>query len=167
MALMEVLHFPHPVLRKKCDKIEAVDEVIKKIAADMAETMYAEKGIGLAAPQVGITKRIIVVDVDEELITLINPEITVSGEKEKMEEGCLCLPKVSVEVERLTLVHMEGMGIDGEKISIDAEDLLARAFQHEVDHLNGMLIIDHLSKVKRDMVVKKFRKLQLKEKEED
>jgi len=167
MALMEVLHFPHPVLRKKCDKIEAVDEVIKKIAADMAETMYAEKGIGLTAPQVGITKRIIVVDVDEELITLINPEITVSGEKEKMEEGCLCLPKVSVEVERLTLVHMEGMGIDGEKISIDAEDLLARAFQHEVDHLNGMLIIDHLSKVKRDMVVKKFRKLQLKEKEED
>jgi len=167
MALMEVLHFPHPVLRKKCDKVEAVDEEIKKIAADMAETMYAEKGIGLAAPQVGITKRIIVVDVDEELITLINPEITVSGEKEKMEEGCLCLPKVSVEVERLTLVHMEGMGIDGEKISIDAEDLLARAFQHEVDHLNGMLIIDHLSKVKRDMVVKKFRKLQLKEKEED
>ncbi len=84
-----------------------------------------------------------------------------------MEEGCLCLPKVSVEVERLTRVHMEGMGIAGEKISIDAEDLLARAFQHEVDHLNGMLIIDHLSKVKRDMVVKKFRKLQLKEKEEE
>jgi len=74
---------------------------------------------------------------------------------------------VSVEVERLTRVHMEGMGIAGEKISIDAEDLLARAFQHEVDHLNGMLIIDHLSKVKRDMVVKKFRKLQLKEKEEE
>ena len=167
MALMEVLHFPHPVLRKKCDKVEAVDEEIKKIAADMAETMYAEKGIGLAAPQVGITKRIIVVDVDDALITLVNPEITVSGEKEKMEEGCLCLPKVSVEVERLTRVHMEGMGIEGEKISIDAEDLLARAFQHEVDHLNGMLIIDHLSKVKRDMVVKKFRKLQLKEKEEE
>ena len=167
MALMEVLHFPHPVLRKKCDKVEAVDEEIKKIAADMAETMYAEKGIGLAAPQVGITKRIIVVDVDDALITLVNPEIKVSGEKEKMEEGCLCLPKVSVEVERLTRVHMEGMGIEGEKISIDAEDLLARAFQHEVDHLNGMLIIDHLSKVKRDMVVKKFRKLQLKEKEEE
>jgi len=93
MALMEVLHFPHPVLRKKCDKVEAVDEEIKKIAADMAETMYAEKGIGLAAPQVGITKRIIVVDVDDALITLVNPEIKVSGEKEKWRRAVFVFPK--------------------------------------------------------------------------
>jgi peptide deformylase len=167
MALMEVLKFPHPVLRKKCEKVETVDDEIKKIARDMAETMYAENGIGLAAPQVGISKRIFVVDVDEELLTVINPEISVSGEKEKMEEGCLCLPKVTVEIERLSRVHMEGIDIQGNKVTIDAEELLARAFQHEVDHLNGMLIIDHLSKVKRDIVVKKFRKLQLKEKEEE
>ena len=83
-----------------------------------------------------------------------------------MEEGCLCLPEVSVEIERLSNVQLIGLNIDGEKILIDAGDLLARAFQHENDHLNGMLIIDHLSKVKRDLVVKKFRKLQLKKKEE-
>ena len=167
MALMEVLRFPHPVLRKKCEKVETVDDEIKKIARDMAETMYAENGIGLAAPQVGITKRIFVVDVDEELITVINPEISVSGEKEIMEEGCLCLPKVSVEIERLSNAQVKGLDIVGKEILIEAGDLLARALQHETDHLNGMLIIDHLSKVKRDMVVKKFRKLQLKEKEEE
>ena len=167
MALMEVLKFPNPVLRKKCEKVETVDEEIKNIARDMAETMYAENGIGLAAPQVGITKRIFVVDVDDELITVINPEISVSGEKEKMEEGCLCLPKVSVEIERLSNAQVKGLDIDGREILIEAVDLLARALQHETDHLNGRLIIDHLSKVKRDMVVKKFRKLQLKEKEEE
>ena len=89
-----------------------VDEEIKKIACDMAETMYAENGIGLAAPQVGITKQIIVVDVDDELVTIINPEITVAGEKEKMEEGCLCLPKVSVEFEKLANAHVEGLDLD-------------------------------------------------------
>ena len=167
MALMEVLKFPNPVLRKKCEKVETVDEEIKKIARDMAETMYAENGIGLAAPQVGITKRIFVVDVDDELITVINPEITISGEKVKMEEGCLCLPEVTVEIERLSDVQLKGLDIDGKEISIEAGDLLARALQHETDHLNGMLIIDHLSKVKRDMVVKKFRKLQLKKNEEE
>ena len=166
MALMEVLKFPHPVLRKKCEKVETVDEEIKKIARDMAETMYAENGIGLAAPQVGITKRIFVVDVDDALITVINPEISVLGEKVKMEEGCLCLPEVTVEIERLSNAQVKGLDIDGKGILIEAVDLLARALQHETDHLNGMLIIDHLSKVKRDMVVKKFRKLQLKEKEE-
>ena len=166
MALMEVLKFPNPVLRKKCEKVKTVDEEIKKIARDMAETMYAENGIGLAAPQVGISKRIFVVDVDDELITVINPEISVSGEKEKMEEGCLCLPKVSVEIERLSNAQVKGLDIDGKEILIEAVELLARAFQHETDHLNGMLIIDHLSKVKRDMVVKKFRKLQLEKKEE-
>jgi len=167
MVLMEVLKFPHPVLRKKCKKVETVDEEIIKIVRDMAETMYAENGIGLAAPQVGISKRIFVVDVDDELITVINPEISVSGEKEKMEEGCLCLPKVTVEIERLSNAQVKGLDIDGKEILIEAGDLLARALQHETDHLKGMLIIDHLSKVKRDMVVKKFRKLQLEKKEEE
>jgi peptide deformylase len=164
---MEVLRFPNPVLRKKCEKVETVDDEIKKIVRDMAETMYAENGIGLAAPQVGISKRIFVVDVDDELITVINSEISVSGEKEKMEEGCLCLPKVTVEIERLSNAQVKGLDIDGKEILIEAGDLLARALQHETDHLNGMLIIDHLSKVKRDMVVKKFRKLQLEKKEEE
>ena len=165
MALMEVLKFPHPILRKKCEKVETIDEEIKKIVRDMTETMYAENGIGLAAPQVGITKRIFVVDVDDELIAVINPEITVSGEKLKMEEGCLCLPKVSVEIERLSNAQVKGLDIVGKEILIEAGDLLARVLQHETDHLNGRLIIDHLSKVKRDMVVKKFRKLQLRKKE--
>jgi peptide deformylase len=167
MALMEVLKFPHPILRKKCGKVETIDEEIKKIVRDMAETMYAENGIGLAAPQVGILKQIFVVDVDKELISVINPEISVSGEKVKMEEGCLCLPKVSVEIERLSKAQVKGLDINGKEILIEAGDLLGRALQHETDHLNGMLIIDHLSKVKRDMVVKKFRKLRLKKKKEE
>src|SRR5210317_1002760 len=108
MALMEVLKFPHPVLRKKCEKVETIDEEIKEIARDMAETMYAENGIGLAAPQVGISKQMFVIDVDDELITVINPELTVSGEKEKTEEGCLCFPKISVEIERLTQAEVKG-----------------------------------------------------------
>ena len=166
MSTLEVLVFPNPVLRKKCEKVDQVNEEIKKIACDMADTMYAENGIGLAAPQVGVSKQIIVVDVDDELITLINPEITVTGEKEKMEEGCLCFPKVTVEIERSIFATVEGLNLEGENIKIEAGGLLARAFQHEIDHLNGILIIDHLSKVKRDMVVKKFRKLQLQKKEE-
>jgi len=163
MATMEVLIFPNPVLRKKCAPVEDVDEEIKQIVKDMSETMYVEKGVGLAAPQVGISKQIFVVDVDDELITLINPKITLSGENEKMEEGCLCFPKISVEIERKTCARVEGLNIDGEPIEIEAEGFLARAFQHETDHLNGVLIIDHLSKVKRDLTLKQFKKLQQKE----
>ena len=166
MTLMKVLKFPHPVLRKKCEKVATVDERIKKLVRDMAETMYVENGIGLAAPQIGISKQIFVVDIDDELITVINPEISVSGEKIKMEEGCLCFPKVSVEIERFSNTQVKGLNIDGKEILIEGSDLLARVLQHETDHLNGILIIDHLSKVKRDIVVKKFRKLQLQKSEE-
>ena len=114
-----------------------------------------------------VEKRHLTSGVDDELIAVINPEVSVSGEKEKMEEGCLCLPKITVEIERFSHACLKGLNIDGEEILIEADDLLSRAFQHENDHLNGMLIIDHLSKVKRDMVVKKFRKLQLKKNEDE
>lgn len=163
MATMEVLIFPNPVLRKKCEPVEKVDEEIRQIAKDMTETMYAAKGVGLAAPQVGIPKQIFVVDIDDELITVINPQITLSGENEKMGEGCLCFPELTVDIERKKYARVTGLNIDGKPIEMEAEGFLARAFQHETDHLNGVLIIDHLSKVKRDLALKQFKKLQRKE----
>lgn len=160
MAAMEVLIYPNPVLRKKCEPVEKVDDEIRQMAKDMAETMYVAKGVGLAAPQVGITKQIFVVDIGDELITVINPQITLSGENEKMEEGCLCFPEMTVDIERKKCARIKGLNIDGEQIEIEAEGFLARAFQHETDHLKGVLIIDHLSKVKRDLALKQFKKMQ-------
>ena len=165
MANLDVLTFPNSVLRKKCEKIIEIDDEIITIARDMAETMYASGGIGLAAPQVGIPKNLIVLDIGDGLITLINPEVTLVEGESKLEEGCLCLPKISVEVERNDNVQVKGIDLTGKPVSFDADDLLSRVFQHEIDHLNGMLIIDKLSKVRRDLVIKKFKKLMQQSKE--
>jgi peptide deformylase len=159
MADLDVLIFPNSVLRKKCEKIIEIDDEIITIARDMAETMYESKGIGLAAPQVGIPKNLIVLDIGDGLITLINPEVTLVEGESKLEEGCLCLPKISVEIERNENVQVKGVDLTGKPVSFDADDLLARVFQHEIDHLHGMLIIDKLSKLRRDLVIKKFKKL--------
>lgn len=163
MAKLEVLKFPNPLLRKKCEKVQEIDDEIVKIAHDMAETMYTKKGVGLAAPQVGISKQIIVLDVSDGLITLINPEITLTEGTCTMEEGCLCLPKISVEVERHANIQVKGIDLYGKPVSFDADELMARVFQHEIDHLGGKLIIDKLSKVKRDLKIKEYRKLNLEE----
>jgi peptide deformylase len=161
MAILEVLKYPNSVLRKKCEPVKEVDDAVRKIAQDMADTMYAANGIGLAAPQAGVLKQIIVIDIGDGLITLINPEIELLGDKSKMEEGCLCLPKLLVEVERNEKVRVRGLNLEGATVLFDTEELLARVFQHETDHLTGTLIIDRLSKIKRDLAVKEYRKLSM------
>lgn len=164
MAKLEVLKFPNSAIRRKCEPVVEINDDIVKIVQDMTDTMYAA-GIGLAAPQVGISKQIIVLDIGDGLVTLVNPEITLVEGQSKMEEGCLCLPKLSVEIERYEKVQVKGVGLDGKPVSFDAEDLLARVFQHEIDHLKGVLIIDKLSKIKRDLAIKEYRKLNQENKE--
>ncbi len=159
MPKFEVIRYPHSILRKSCSLVERIDEDVVRIAREMAETMYRDQGVGLAAPQVGISKQLIVVDVGEGLITLINPEITIVEGKDKMEEGCLCLPGITVDVERNACAQVKGVDLDGKPVSFDAEGMLARCFQHEIDHLSGKLIIDRVSKIKRDLALKQYKKL--------
>jgi peptide deformylase len=162
MALLNVLTFPHQVLRKDCDLVTDIDDETVQLLIDMADTMYSKKGIGLAAPQVGIAKKVIVLDVGQGLISLINPEVTYSEGISEREEGCLCLPEIYVTISRKDKVQIKGIDVKGNPVFLEAEGLLARVLQHEIDHLNGTLIIDRLSKLKRDLIIKKFRKLQLK-----
>ena len=125
---------------------------------DMTETMYASRGIGLAAIQIGVLKRVILVNVGEGLVVLVNPKILEDEGETQMEEGCLCLPGVMVEVKRSEKVKVKGLNRKGDEIVIHAEGLLARAFQHEIDHLKGVLIIDKISKIKRELVTSKLKK---------
>ncbi len=160
MAKLEVLRYPNSVLRKKCEPIDVIDDEVVRLARDMLETMYEDKGIGLAAPQVGITRRLIVLDIGDGPLALINPKILEAEGAETMEEGCLCLPGINVDVERSTRVRVTGLDPSGRELDIDAEELLARALQHEIDHLSGTLIIDKVSKLKRDLLIKKYKKAQ-------
>lgn len=158
MSTKPIIHYPDSLLRKECDLIDHIDDEIYTLAQEMAETMYQGKGIGLAAPQIGITKKLIVVDIGEGLITLINPVIEITEGTDKMEEGCLCLPSITCDVERALCARVTGLDLDGKEVAYDAQGLLARVFQHELDHLKGTLIIDHLSKIKRDLLLKKYKK---------
>ena len=158
MSLKEIIIYPDPVIKKKSESVEEVDEEIKQLIDDMTETMYASRGVGLAAVQIGILKRVIVVNVGEELVALVNPEILENEGESQMEEGCLCLPGVLIDVKRSEKVKVKGLNEKGEEVVVDAEGLLARAFQHEVDHLNGILIIDKVSRIKRELLTNKLRK---------
>ena len=158
MSLKEIIKYPDPVLRKKSESVREIDEEVKQLIEDMTETMYASRGIGLAAVQIGVLKRVIVVNVGDELICMVNPEIVESEGKSQMEEGCLCLPGVMVDIERKEKIKVKGLNDKGEKIVIDAEGLLARALQHEIDHIYGVLIIDKVSKIKRELLTNKLRK---------
>jgi len=158
MSLKEIIIYPDPVIKKKSESVEEVNEEIKQLIDDMTETMYASRGVGLAAVQIGILKRVIVVNVGEELVALVNPEILENEGESQMEEGCLCLPGVLIDVKRSEKVKVKGLNEKWEEVVVDAEGLLARAFQHEVDHLNGILIIDKVSRIKRELVTNKLRK---------
>lgn len=165
MALLKIELLGSEVLRRKADDVDGPGEELDALIADMFETMYAEKGIGLAAPQIGLSKRLIVVDVNgetgEELgaFALLNPRIVESGTAlDKHEEGCLSIPGVTGVVERPWTVTVEGLTQKGEPIRIEAEGMLARCLQHEIDHLDGVLFIDRLSPLKRNMVLRKYRK---------
>jgi peptide deformylase len=165
MTIYDILTLPNKILREKSEPIKNIDEEIKAILNNMAETMYAAPGIGLAAVQVGIKKRLVVMDCSreedkKELIKLINPEIiSKSNEKSIYEEGCLSIPDFSEEVERFSTCIVEYIDINGKKQILECDDLMATCVQHEIDHLNGKLFIDHISRLKREKITRKFIKL--------
>lgn len=164
MTKLKLYEYPHPILKKKAEKVEAVDDGLRKLLDDMLETMYAENGCGLAAPQIGLSKRIVVIDIaheDEEPqpLYMVNPEIVWSSdEKEISEEGCLSVPGQRAEVERPDAVRIKYLDYDGKEQELLAEDFLAVAAQHEIDHLDGILYIDRISRLKRQMLLKKLNK---------
>jgi len=153
---------PDPILRQKSELLEKVDDELRKLLDDMLETMYAAPGIGLAAVQIGILKRLIVVDISKDKekknpLFLINPEIIFrSKETSIYEEGCLSLPGHFAEIERPAECHVKFVDYNGKEKELKTNGLLATCIQHEVDHLNGVLFIDYLSKLKKDMIVKKL-----------
>ena len=164
--LRKILTEPDPILRKKCEPLEKVDAETKKLMDDMLETMYAAPGIGLAAVQVGILKRLVVIDIskaeeNKKPIFLINPQIIRQSKKTSVyEEGCLSLPGQFAEIERPAECTLKYIDYNGKEKELKADGLLATCVQHEVDHLNGILFIDYLSKLKKDMIIKKLVKQQ-------
>lgn len=164
MAILKIELLGAEVLRRKADEVEVVpnDPETARLIDDMFETMYDANGIGLAAPQVGISRRLIVVHVNEEgeePFALLNPRLVeASKAKEKGEEGCLSIPSISAFVERPESVVVEGVDPAGNAVRIEADGMLARCLQHEIDHLDGVLFLDRLSPLKRNMLLKKYRK---------
>ena len=164
MSKRNIVIEPDPILRKKSEKLEKVNLETQKLLDDMLDTMYSAPGIGLAAVQVGVLKRLIVVDItkDEEKknpLFFINPIITQKSEKTSIhEEGCLSIPGYFAEIERPAECQVEYIDYNGNKKSLKATGLLSTCIQHEIDHLNGILFIDYLSKIKKDMIIKKLTK---------
>ncbi|HLE09383.1 MAG TPA: peptide deformylase [Thermodesulfobacteriota bacterium] len=177
MAALEILKYPAPLLKKKAATVERITPDIKRLISDMMETMYYARGIGLAANQVGVDKRVVVLDVPEIdmekeevaaekkrfILKLINPEIVFLDGEIKYEEGCLSLPGITSEVRRAKDVVVRALDEEGNPVEIKATGLLAIALQHEVDHVNGMLFVDRLGRLKRELVLRKFRKAMEKE----
>lgn len=164
MAKLDILHYPDPRLRNRAQAVETVDDEIRELLADMLETMYAAPGIGLAATQVDVAKRVITIDISEtadQPLCLVNPEILdLAGEAIETEEGCLSVPGVFEIVQRAERIRARALDRDGRLFEFEAEGLLAVCVQHEVDHLDGKLFIDHLSQLKRRRIRKKSHKQQ-------
>ncbi len=161
MSLLNVLHFPDPRLRTRAEPVAEVDDDVRRLVDDMFETMYAAPGIGLAATQVNVHRRVIVIDVSEgkdRPLCLINPEITARAGVEEMEEGCLSVPGVYEKVSRADRIIVAALDRDGAPYSLEAEGLLAVCIQHEMDHLEGKLFIDYLSEMKRGRIRKRLEK---------
>jgi peptide deformylase len=167
MAVLQILHYPNPILKEKTRPVQKVDAEIRQLVEDLAETMYSAPGVGLAANQAGYPLRLAVIDVTpadqpKNLIVLINPEIVAAEGECLWDEGCLSVPDCNEEVKRKKRVVVRYQNLEGETAEIAGEDLLAVALQHEIDHLDGLLFIDRLSPLKRRLIRKK---LQKKEKE--
>ncbi|CAI8807865.1 peptide deformylase [Methylocaldum szegediense] len=163
MAILTILEFPDDRLRKKAAPVAEVDESIKRLVDDMFETMYAAPGVGLAATQVNVQKRIVVIDVSEEKnnpVCLINPEIVEKSGSEEMDEGCLSVPGVFEKVTRAETVKVRALDRNGDAFELEADGLLAVCIQHEIDHLDGKLFVDYLSPLKRQLIRKKLKKEQ-------
>ena len=161
--ILDILKFPEPVLRTPARPVEAMTGETVELIQNMIETMYAAPGIGLAAPQVGVSRRIIVLDLDHEnpganVIKLVNPVIREAGGEVVFEEGCLSVVDFTAEVKRAERVAVSGYDENGDDVDIEADGLLAVALQHEIDHIDGKLFIDRISRLKRDLYVRKLRK---------
>ncbi len=163
--ILEIVKYPDPVLQRVAEPVTVFDDALQKLIDDMFESMYAAKGIGLAAPQVGISKQITVIDLSfakepSDKLVLINPEITFREGRQYEDEGCLSLPEIREKVSRSAKVRVRAQNAAGEWYELDGEELLARAFQHEIDHLHGILFFARVSMLKRDLLMRKIRKLQ-------
>jgi peptide deformylase len=169
MAILPIFTYPNPILRKKNAPVSEFDADLASLIADMAETMYDAPGVGLAAPQIGVSRQIIVYDVAPaeekgDFSALINPKIIEAEGQEFGEEGCLSVRELCAEVERAYRIVVEAQDGEGNSVTIEAEEWPARVLQHEIDHLNGILFIDHLSSLKRALYKKKLKKILLAEK---
>jgi len=165
MAILEIKEYGESVLRGKALPVKEIDPEILNLIKDMAETMYADSGVGLAAPQVGVSQRIIVIDEGEEGLTvLINPMIVKSEGELVEEEGCLSIPGIYSQVKRSSQVTVKALNENGDSIEMTKEGLTARALQHEIDHLDGILFIDRIGKMERQIVLNKFKKKNSKKK---
>lgn len=163
--VLKIVKYPEPVLEKPGEPVTEFNDELREFVADMFETMYAAKGIGLAAPQVAVSKRITVIDLSsgkepEQKLVLINPEIIAREGKQYEEEGCLSFPEIHEKVQRAAKVTVRAQDEFGKWFEMDGEELLSRAFQHEIDHLDGVLFIFRMSGLKRDMIVRRIRKAQ-------
>ena len=161
MALLNIIRFPDPRLRNKATPITKVTDKIRQLADDMLETMYEAPGVGLAAIQVNVKKRLIVIDISEDKsqpLVLINPEVISSEGEREHEEGCLSVPEAYEMVTRADKVRVKALDRDGKEIEFDADDLLATCVQHEIDHLEGKLFVDYLSNLKRQRIKKRLEK---------
>ena len=163
--ILKIVKYPEPVLQQPGEPVTEFDDKLRKFVADMFETMYASQGIGLAAQQVGVAKRVTVIDLSggkdpEQKLVLINPEIIEREGKQYEEEGCLSFPEIREKIPRAAKVRIRAQDEHGKWFEMDGEELLSRAFQHEIDHLDGVLFIFRMSGLKRDLTLRKIRKMQ-------
>ncbi len=168
MAVLEILKYPHPTLKKRSETVSLIDEDVKKLINDMRETMHAAGGIGLAACQVGVSRRVIVLDVSpmdpqHSFFVLINPEIVSEEGETNYEEGCLSVPDYLEKIGRKEKVCVKGLSPEGKEIEIEGDGILAIALQHEIDHTNGILILDRVSRLKREIYRNRLKKEKRKE----
>ncbi len=168
MAILEIIKYPHPVLKKPCEPVGAIDGEVIKLIDDMRQTMYGANGVGLAACQVGVPRRVIVLDVSpidpqHTFLAVINPEIIWEEGEVDHEEGCLSVPDYLEKVKRKEKVCVKGLSPEGKEIEIKGDGILAMALQHEIDHTNGILILDRVSRLKREIYRNKLKKEKRKE----
>lgn len=158
MAVLDIRVLGDPILRERTESLPAITDETRALVADMFETMYAAEGIGLAAPQVGRSERVFVMDVDEDPLAMINPEIIEREGSERAEEGCLSIPEIFGDVDRATRIVARATDLDGNQFEVELTDLAARCVQHELDHLDGKLFIDYMSLIKRKFTARKWEK---------
>ena len=157
----EIRTYGDPVLKSQASAVTEINGKVARLVDDMFDTLYnSDSGIALAAPQIGVQKQIVVWDIDDQPMALINPVVVESDGEWVYSEGCLSIPELYVDILRPNKVLVRGIDIDGNEVEIEADELMGRMFQHEIDHLNGVLFIDHVSRLKRERVIKKFAKAQ-------